>query len=159
MAMMAMWCLICALFAAKAMENQISDSDEGASFAPRIITDPSNGDQEVSLAFTTWTWDKPESWRGEAMKVGSVGARQRWCFVDGWEFQAGNIFWMADDASPLGELNITLTCPDADKMMSRFRKVLEVRMPKTTNVWFQYCFIEKWFQDFPREKQYVCKFH
>jgi len=100
-----------------------------------------------------WTSGKQESWLGEAMKVGSVGAQQRWCFVDGWEFQAGNIFWMADDASPLGELNITLTCPDAGKIMSRFQKVLEVRMSKTTNVWFQYCFIEKWFQDFPRKKK------
>ena len=45
---------------------------------------------------------KPESWRGEALKVGSVGAQQRWCFVDGWEFQATNIFWMGDAASPLG---------------------------------------------------------
>ena len=115
--------------------------------------------QDVSLAFKTWTSGKPESWFGEALKVGSVGAQQRWCFVDGWEFQATNIFWMADAASPLGQLNITLTCPDAGKMMSRFRKVLEVRMPKTTNVWFQHCFIEKWFQDFPRKKQYVCKFH
>ena len=71
------------------------------------------------------------------MKVGSVGAQQRWCFVDGCEFQPTNIFWMTDDASPLGQLNITLTCPDADKMMSRFQKVLEVRMPKTTNACFQ----------------------
>eukprot|EP00434_Breviolum_minutum_P002264 symbB.v1.2.001996.t1/scaffold53.1/size378684/17 len=129
MAMMATWCVMCGLFAgqihAKTMENEISHSDEGASFAPILLTDQSDGDQDVSLAFKTWTWGKPESWVGEAMKVGSVGAQQRWCFVDGWEFQATNIFWMADAASPLGQLNITLTCPDAGKMMSRFQKVLE----------------------------------
>ena len=48
--MMAMWCLICGLFAgqvhAKAMDNEISDSDQGASFAPIILTDQSDGDQE-----------------------------------------------------------------------------------------------------------------
>ena len=59
------------------------------------------------------------------MKVGSVGAQQRWCFVDGCEFQPTKIFWLPDAASPPGQLNITLTCPDAGKMMSRFQKVLE----------------------------------
>ena len=29
-------------------------------------------------------------------------------------------------------------------------------MSKTTNVWFQYGFIEKWFQDFPPEKNNMC---
>lgn len=50
MAMMTMWCVMCGLFAgqihAKAMENEISDSDQGASFAPMILTDDSAGDQE-----------------------------------------------------------------------------------------------------------------
>ena len=51
--MMATWCVMsvmCGLFAgqihAKAMENEISHSDEGASFAPMILTDGSAGDQE-----------------------------------------------------------------------------------------------------------------
>ena len=50
MAMMATWCVMCGLFAgqihAKAMDNEISHSDEGASFAPILLTDQSDGDQE-----------------------------------------------------------------------------------------------------------------
>jgi len=50
MAMMAMWSVMCGLFAgqihAKTMENEINHSDEGASFAPMILTDDSAGDQE-----------------------------------------------------------------------------------------------------------------
>ena len=50
MAMMATWCVMCGLFAgqihAKTMENEISHSDEGASFAPIILADHSDGDQE-----------------------------------------------------------------------------------------------------------------
>ena len=47
--------------------------------------------------------------------VGSVGPQQRWCFVDGCEFQPTNIFWLI---APLGQLNITLTCPDAGKKVA-----------------------------------------
>ena len=47
--------------------------------------------------------------------VGSVGAQQRWCFVDGCVFQPTNIFWLT---APLGQLHITLTCPDAGKKVA-----------------------------------------
>ena len=105
-----------------------------------VISDLSAGDQDVSLTFETWTSGQPESWIGDAFviqlsgfamaspiqlsgfphvqvlnAVGSVGAQQRWCFVDGCEFQRTNIFWLT---APLGQLSITLTCPDAGKKVA-----------------------------------------
>lgn len=112
-------CGICAAIAAvrpKAAESEVNDGTQSPPLPP--VTQLSSSNKDLWLAFKNWKSGQPQSWTGDAMKVGAVGAQQRWCFVETWHFQPSSFLWKEGDA-PIAEVNISLTCPGAGRDLGR----------------------------------------